>query len=218
MKLSDDAAPRAGEPPPASTSGRCLLLLSPTGAGIHSVVRRIRELGLAPVELCVRDSTRPLQPWDNGTLRTVTLQEFHRRLNGHEYLEVIADGSGTYFGTRKTAVKEMLLKGVIPVLRGIPGTKDELRRWFGTEAPGTTPTTVFMTTDPADVWERVVEGRGYDVEGRLQTSRYMLQRLGLTDGAPPDAAILRHTGIDHVVLNRWNDLDGTARAIAALLR
>jgi len=221
MMLPDAAPTRVtGSPPDTATATKALLLLSPTGAGIHAVVHRIAELDLAPVKPCVRDSTRPLQPWDDETLRsfpkgTAAEPEFHERLRRSEYLAVMEDGY--LYGIRKTDVIKTLRCGHIPVLRGLPGHTDPLKSYFATTHPEVGLVTVFMTTNPADAWKEVVRKRGFEVDNRIAASDKILRDLGLTDGVPTEAALKRR-GIDRLVVNHWGNIDQTAQAIANLLR
>lgn len=202
-----------GASPPATTA---LLLLGPTHVGIHSVILHIRKDNLARVELCTRDSTRPKQPWDNGTLRSVP-EEFGGRMTACEYLAVMNDDAGKLYGHRKTDVEDILHKGSIPVLRGLPGHAPVLSRWFAERDPAVRLVTVFMTTDPADAWKEVVRERGFDVGNRIAAADKILRDLGLADGTATEASLKRF-GIDHLVVNRRDCLDRTARTIAALLR
>jgi len=207
----------ADTPIGASPPGRiALLLLAPTGSGIHSVVHQIKELTDVHVELCVRDSTRIKQVWDNGTLRSVP-EEFGGRMTACEYLAVMNDDAGKLYGHRKTDVEDILRKGSIPVLRGLPGHAPVLGKWFAERDPAVRLVTVFMTTDPADAWKGIVKERGFDVESRIAAADKVLLDLGLTNGTATDASLKRF-GIDHLVVNRWGHLDETVRAIAVLLR
>lgn len=204
MAVDFSMRPYAQNVPVPATRG--VLLLSPSGGGKRAVVNRITELRLAPVQLCPRDTTRPTQPWDNGTHRSLPHEEFHARMRNGEYLATMTDGSGNLYGIRKADVTSCILNGDIPVLRGLTCHAQDLGKTLAEQEHPIDLISVFLTTDPEDAWKHVVTDRGLDAEGRIATSRRDLRLLGT-----------HHHTVDHVIVNRWGHLDETARAIAALL-
>ncbi len=207
MAIYERATDFMGSTTPPISTGRCLFLLSPSGGGKHAVVDRIKTLELAPVEFCVRDTTRPTQSWDNGSHRNLTHEEFHARMRGSEYLTLMTDGTGNLFGIRRVEVVELLNQGKIPVLRGLVSHVQDLKGQLAEQDPSASLVSVFMTTEPEDAWWKVVEERGFDVEGRVSTSMHDLCNLN-----DPKR------NIDRIVVNSWGHLDETAHAIAGLLR
>lgn len=197
MKTAKDGAPLA------------LMLLSPSCGGKHTVTSILSERTIA--ELVIRDTTREPRPSDNGTNRCVSRIEFGSRASRLEYVSQIACGNGVFYGHRPDDIIDVWDRGMVPALRGLPDNGSRsVQHKLAKLRPGSSMVTVYMITDPPDIWQESLRARnpGCDVEDRIRES--LRQEI---------LALKTHRShIDHVVTNAWSRPEEAAARIEEILR
>ncbi|MEX1094977.1 MAG: guanylate kinase [Planctomycetales bacterium] len=164
---------------PNSSEGRIVVLSGPSGSGKTTIVNRL--IACAPVRLvkAISATTRPprLGEAHGEDYYFLSLDEFQRRLDNQEFLEVAeVFKSGYWYGTLKSeldrawqqrawALLEIDVQGALQVLERYPAAL-----------------TIFLRTSSEEEYAARLHGRGTEpgdvIRRRLETAREELKNAG----------------------------------------
>lgn len=160
-----------------SNAGRIVVLSGPSGSGKTTIVNRL--IAEAPVRLvkAISATTRPPRAGetDGEDYYFLSLDEFKRRLDNHEFLEVAeVFKSGYWYGTLKSELDRAWRQGAWAFLEiDVQGALQVMERYPAA-------LTIFLRTSSEEAYAERLRGRGTErddvIRRRLATAREELKR------------------------------------------